>query len=105
MIVVGPDTNLICRYFNRNKLDYPNAETTRASRKYVRAMKPFTVSHSRNSPVSLIRTDHSVGVHSREPSFQPKLPGPATADLCVRPEAAHHCEAGLEAPLVQGEPH
>lgn len=32
------------RYFNRNKLDYPNDETTRASRKYVKAMKQFTVS-------------------------------------------------------------
>jgi dual-specificity kinase len=31
------------RYFNRNKLDYPNEETTRASRKYVRAMKQLTV--------------------------------------------------------------
>ena len=32
------------RYFNRNKLDYPNNETTRASRKYVKAMKALTVS-------------------------------------------------------------
>lgn len=31
------------RYFNRNKLDYPNEETTRASRKYVKAMKQLTV--------------------------------------------------------------
>ncbi|OJJ45788.1 hypothetical protein ASPZODRAFT_133654 [Penicilliopsis zonata CBS 506.65] len=31
--------NQAAKYFNRNKLDYPNDETTRASRKYVRAMK------------------------------------------------------------------
>lgn len=35
-------TNL-CRYFNRTKLDYPDAETTRASRKYVKAMKQLHV--------------------------------------------------------------
>jgi dual-specificity kinase len=33
-----------CRYFNRNKLDYPNNETNRASRKYVKAMKHLDVS-------------------------------------------------------------
>jgi dual-specificity kinase len=35
--------NQAAKYFNRNKLDYPNEETTRASRKYVRAMKQLTV--------------------------------------------------------------
>jgi dual-specificity kinase len=38
--------NHLNRYFNRNKLDYPNEETTRASRKYVRAMKQLHVSAS-----------------------------------------------------------
>lgn len=33
------------RYFNRNKLDYPNEETTRQSRKYVKAMKQLSVWH------------------------------------------------------------
>ncbi|CAG8108468.1 unnamed protein product [Penicillium salamii] len=32
------------RYFCRSKIDYPNNDTTRASRKYVRAMKSLTVS-------------------------------------------------------------
>jgi dual-specificity kinase len=32
------------KYFNRNKLDYPTQETTRASRKYVKAMKRLYVS-------------------------------------------------------------
>ncbi|PYH94837.1 kinase-like protein [Aspergillus ellipticus CBS 707.79] len=31
--------NQSAKYFNRNKLEYPNEQTTRASRKYVRAMK------------------------------------------------------------------
>ncbi|KAJ5552008.1 hypothetical protein N7535_000046 [Penicillium sp. DV-2018c] len=35
-------SNSAAEYFNRNKLDYPNSSTTRASRKYVRAMKPLT---------------------------------------------------------------
>ncbi|KAJ5162084.1 hypothetical protein N7492_007476 [Penicillium capsulatum] len=34
--------NSAAKYFNRSKLDYPNTETTRASRKYVRAMKALT---------------------------------------------------------------
>ncbi|KAI9932277.1 hypothetical protein ASPWEDRAFT_739451 [Aspergillus wentii DTO 134E9] len=35
-------TNQSAKYFNRNKLDYPNEETTRPSRKYVRAMKQLS---------------------------------------------------------------
>ncbi|KAJ5205036.1 Protein kinase (Lkh1) [Penicillium cinerascens] len=42
--------NSAAKYFNRNKLDYPNAETTRASRKYVRAMKPLTEFIPMNTP-------------------------------------------------------
>jgi hypothetical protein len=61
------------RYFCRSKIDYPNNDTTRASRKYVRAMKSLTVSaldptlshktpadFSRNlSPSTLHSTAHS----------------------------------------------
>ncbi|KAF5014723.1 hypothetical protein F66182_14202, partial [Fusarium sp. NRRL 66182] len=35
----GNSQNQAAKYFQRNKLDYPNDETTRASRKYVKAMK------------------------------------------------------------------
>jgi len=35
----GNSGNPAAKYFNRNKLDYPNNETNRASRKYVKAMK------------------------------------------------------------------
>ncbi|CEN62590.1 Putative Protein kinase lkh1 [Aspergillus calidoustus] len=34
--------NQAAKYFLRNKLEYPNEETTRASRKYVKAMKKLT---------------------------------------------------------------
>jgi hypothetical protein len=44
VIIALIKADLAPRYFQRSKLDYPNAETTRASRKYVRAMKPLTVS-------------------------------------------------------------
>lgn len=35
--------NSAARFFNRNKLDYPNSETSKASRKYVKAMKALNV--------------------------------------------------------------
>ncbi|KAK2877101.1 hypothetical protein FQN49_001424 [Arthroderma sp. PD_2] len=35
----GHGANTAAKYFNRTKLDYPNEETSRASRKYVKAMK------------------------------------------------------------------
>ncbi|EEQ89595.2 hypothetical protein RJZ56_000223 [Blastomyces dermatitidis] len=37
----GGSVNAAAKYFNRSKLDYPNAETSKASKKYVRAMKPL----------------------------------------------------------------
>lgn len=36
----------ICRYFKRLKLDYPQTDTTRASRRFVKAMKRLDVSSS-----------------------------------------------------------
>ncbi|ERF69981.1 hypothetical protein EPUS_03533 [Endocarpon pusillum Z07020] len=38
------------KYFNRNKLDYPQQDTTRASRKYVKAMKRLYEFIPNNSP-------------------------------------------------------
>lgn len=34
----------MCRFFKRLKLDYPQQETSRASRRFVKAMKPLNVS-------------------------------------------------------------
>lgn len=52
------------RYFNRNRLDYPNAETTRASRKYVKAMKQLHVgalSHAYRMGMLM-----EIGIHPRQ---------------------------------------
>lgn len=46
----GGSSNSASKYFNRSKIDYPNTETTRASRKYVRAMKSLTEFIPTNTP-------------------------------------------------------
>lgn len=40
----GANANPAAKFFNRGKLDYPNNETSKASRKYVKAMKQLHVS-------------------------------------------------------------
>ncbi|KAJ9101510.1 hypothetical protein QFC19_005163 [Naganishia cerealis] len=40
-------------YFKGNKLDYPNTQTTKHSKKFVKAMKPLNVSRSRSLPIEL----------------------------------------------------
>lgn len=40
----GANANTAAKFFNRGKLEYPNNETSKASRKYVKAMKPLHVS-------------------------------------------------------------
>ena len=40
----GSSANSAAKFFIRNKLDYPNNDTQRASRKYVKAMKHLNVS-------------------------------------------------------------
>ena len=37
--------NSAAKFFVKTKLDYPNAETSKASRRYVRAMKKLNVSY------------------------------------------------------------
>ncbi|KIV82778.1 hypothetical protein, variant [Exophiala sideris] len=37
----GANANTAAKFFNRGKLEYPNNETSKASRKYVKAMKPL----------------------------------------------------------------
>ncbi|MBA7493568.1 hypothetical protein ES702_04127 [subsurface metagenome] len=36
-------SNSAAKFFNRSKLDYPNNETSKASRKYVKAMRHLSV--------------------------------------------------------------
>ncbi|KAL8746997.1 MAG: hypothetical protein Q9184_007668 [Pyrenodesmia sp. 2 TL-2023] len=38
----GSNGNQAAKYFNRGKLDYPNHDTTKASKKYVKAMKSLS---------------------------------------------------------------
>jgi dual-specificity kinase len=38
------DADIACRYFKRYKLDFPSADTTRASRRFVKNMKRLSVS-------------------------------------------------------------
>lgn len=47
----GNSQNSASKFFNRGKLDYPNTETSKASKKYVKAMKHLHVS------TSITRTD------------------------------------------------
>jgi dual-specificity kinase len=42
----GANANSASKFFVRNKLDYPNNDTSKASKKYVRAMKHLHVRHS-----------------------------------------------------------
>ncbi len=39
----GANSNSASKFFTRNKLDYPNNETSKASKKYVKAMKHLSV--------------------------------------------------------------
>jgi hypothetical protein len=42
-LVSSSDSSSAARYFKNYKLDYPNAETNKASKKYVKAMKKLPV--------------------------------------------------------------
>lgn len=42
-------SNTAAKFFNKNKLDYPNNETSKPSRKYVKAMKHLNVSKDSNT--------------------------------------------------------
>lgn len=48
----GANANSASKFFMRNKLDYPNNETSKASKKYVKAMKHLHVRNPRISPIS-----------------------------------------------------
>jgi dual-specificity kinase len=47
----GNNANPAAKFFNRGKLDYPNNETSKASRKYVKAMKHLNVSRLPTTPI------------------------------------------------------
>lgn len=47
----GANANPAAKFFNRGKLEYPNNETSKASRKYVKAMKHLNVSLALDRPI------------------------------------------------------
>ena len=77
------------RFFTRGlKLDYPNQETSKASKKYVRAMKSLPVSHSSRFVKAMAK--QATGGHSRRYSVQQAVPRPSPPYLYLRSEAAPH---------------
>ena len=62
------------KFFVKTKLDYPNAETSKASRRYVRAMKKLNVS-STSSPLHVF---HQTDIITRNSS----LPAPPSTSKC-----------------------
>lgn len=69
------------RYFTRGKLDYPNSETTKASKKYVKAMKHLHVSSSSSYWYS--DADSTAGNYSSQYHLQQAVPRSSTQDICI----------------------
>jgi serine/threonine protein kinase len=65
-----PDAYKVIRYFKRLKLDYPTPETTRASRRFVKAMKklPVCIHHSTNARSRLRLTFFCFRISFRRPT-------------------------------------
>ena len=90
------------------KLDYPNHETSKASRRYVRGMKHLYVSPCLlpqplphfpplpSNPVVKQATNTSTapGGHTQLQRLQPTIPRPPPPHLPVRPQQTHHSQAG-----------
>jgi len=62
------NSNSAAKFFLKNKLDYPNNETSKASRKYVKAMKHLHVSTISTLPLGY--TDYRPGIHPSQYRFQ-----------------------------------
>jgi dual-specificity kinase len=90
------------KYFTRNKLDYPTQDTTRASRKYVKAMKRLHVS-GLSKPHARSQLTLCTGIHSQHHTFQQAAAGSAEKDFRLRSQATDNREASSQASLVQGD--
>lgn len=96
---------MLRRYFKNYKLDYPNAETHKASKKYVKAMKKLNVrivclGFCIEFPLTVPSGDNSA-THK----VQPRVPRLTQEDLCVRPQEAHHGQGSSPASVVPGGAH
>lgn len=78
----GSSANSAAKFFARTKLDYPNNDTTRASRKYVKAMKHLNVSGTL-SHVATPFSDLNSGIHYSNDSLQQATFRSASKDLCL----------------------
>ena len=95
----GSSANSAAKFFIRNKLDYPNNETQRASRKYVKAMKHLNVSWLHSICGKLLTAGS--GIHPIVNPVQQAAARLITEDLRIRSEAEDNCQAGFETPVVQ----
>lgn len=98
------------RYFNRGKLDYPNHDTSKASKKYVKAMKSLSV-----SPVTRFNCFLSycrilgilifmAGSHPLKQPFQQTIPRPPSQNFRLRSQQTHYRQTSSPASVVQGKP-
>ena len=85
-------------YFKGFQLHYPNKDTPKASKKYVRGMKRLEVGGLARCGRAL--TGGGAGHGPGHRRVQPPVPRPSDQDLCVRSQEAHHGQAGAAAPLV-----
>ena len=65
----GANSNSANKFFSRTKLDYPNNETSKASRKYVKAMKTLPVSSTFFNLYHQL-TDNNLGIHTAHHCLQ-----------------------------------
>lgn len=99
-LTISPPPHLISnRYFRSKKLDYPGKETTKASKKYVNAMKALNVSSSDDLMLSL--TNDCLGYNSPNNRFQPAVPRSVATNLRLRPSKAYSRQGSSKASLVQ----
>ncbi|EHY56886.1 serine threonine protein kinase CMGC group [Exophiala dermatitidis] len=106
----GANANPAAKFFNRGKLDYPNSETSKASRKYVKAMKhlhefiPANTSFNRQL-LDLLRKifvyDPKQRITAKEalkhPWFKETLVDDGTEAIRIREERANATGVGPDA--------
>lgn len=71
--------NPVSKFFKRGRLDYPQPETTRASRRFVKAMKRLDVSidTARHSIMRASRSLTNTGNHAQQHTIPEELQGPS----------------------------
>lgn len=99
--MAGRNSNGANKYFKRLKLDYPTPETTRASRRFVKAMKKLHVRYIHHA-LHVSPLTFQAGYHTIEQHIQPQFPRSPEENLRIRPKQSHHREGSTATPMVQG---